>query len=125
MWAATYIDYYGYTNGKTETAILNLEDMTFTRHTVTDNQHDMFCPGISMLGDGDIVVTGGSDSEKTSIYTVANGWQGAQDMNIPRGYHSSCTLGSGEVHLLYPSYFQYIHPDHFAIHLTRNCAINI
>ena len=43
--------------------------------------------GISMLGDGSIIVTGGDDAAKTSIYDPATGaWLPYQQMNIPRGY---------------------------------------
>jgi galactose oxidase len=58
----------------------------------------MFCPGISMQGNGDIVVTGGDNAEKTSIFRVSqNAWFPGPNMNIPRGYQSSVTLSTGEV----------------------------
>ena len=99
MWSAKWIERFSNGSGMTKAAIFNPRDMTFSQYTVTDNQHDMFCPGISMMGNGNIIVTGGNNAEKATMYTVENGWQGAQDMKISRGYHSSCTLGSGEVRL--------------------------
>jgi galactose oxidase len=65
--------------------------------TVTNTNHNMFCPGISMLGSGAIVVTGGSTAEKTSIYTPGQGWLAGPDLNIPRGYQGQTTLSNGKV----------------------------
>ena len=58
----------------------------------------MFCPGISLDADGNIVVTGGNDSKNTSTYHPARpSWVGASQMVIARGYQSSATLGDGRV----------------------------
>ena len=47
---------------------------------------DMFCPGLTYLPDGRLMVTGGSNSEKTSIYDPqVNRWNSDTNMNIPRG----------------------------------------
>ena len=47
----------------------------------------MVCTGISALGDGSIIVTGGDDAAKTSIYNPATGaWLPYQLMKIARGY---------------------------------------
>ena len=43
--------------------------------------------GVSALPDGSILVTGGDDAAKTSIFNPATGpWLPAQQMNIRRGY---------------------------------------
>ena len=84
---------------QTKTAILDVATGTVSAMTVTNTNHDMFCPGIAATGDGSIVVTGGDTSEKTSVYTQANGWVPGSNMNIPRGYQGSCTLSTGEVSL--------------------------
>ena len=69
-----------------------------SRETVTVTNHDMFCPGISMLSNGNYVVSGGNDASVVSIYSPANDqWIRAADMNIARGYQSSVTLGNNEV----------------------------
>lgn len=61
-------------------------------------QHDMFCPGMSSLGDGRLVITGGSNAERTSIYDpVTNEFSAAANMQIPRGYQSSTILSNGKV----------------------------
>lgn len=82
---------------QTKTATFNPNTGAITEVTVTNTNHDMFCPGITMLGSGSIVVTGGDTSEKTSIYDQAAGWKPGPDMNIPRGYQSSTLTSTGKV----------------------------
>jgi galactose oxidase len=83
---------------QTITATLNPANLASSLAVVANTNHDMFCPGISMLGNGDIVVTGGDVAEKTSIYRVAsNAWVPGADMKLKRGYQSSVTLSTGEV----------------------------
>lgn len=54
-----------------------------------------------MLGDGRIMITGGSNSKASTIYNPANNqWQWGARMNIPRGYHSITTLGNGQLFTL-------------------------
>ena len=60
--------------------------------------HDMFCPGTSMLPDGKILISGGSNSSKTTLYNPAtNAWSAGPDMMIARGYQSNVTTSTGEV----------------------------
>ncbi|WP_433372314.1 discoidin domain-containing protein [Actinoplanes sp. CA-142083] len=69
-----------------------------TQREVTETGHDMFCPGISVLPDGRVVVTGGNTNKKTSIYDPAtDAWTAGADMTVGRGYQSSVTLGNGEI----------------------------
>jgi galactose oxidase len=85
-------------SGRTYTATFDPATNVVTQRTVTETGHDMFCPGISMLGDGRIVVTGGDDSAKTSIYQPSSDtWATGPLMNIPRGYQASVTLSDGRV----------------------------
>ncbi|WP_298481059.1 galactose oxidase-like domain-containing protein, partial [uncultured Maribacter sp.] len=66
--------------------------------TVSNTDHDMFCPGINNLPDGRILSAGGTSSERTSIYDPDTGlWSSGQDMNIPRGYQGNVTLSDGSV----------------------------
>ena len=62
---------------------------------------DMFCPGISMLPDGRLLVDGGSSSSHTSFYDpflgVTGTWVDGAPMNIPRGYNTDVTLSDGNV----------------------------
>ncbi|KAJ5726994.1 hypothetical protein N7493_006021 [Penicillium malachiteum] len=72
-----------------------------TKRTVTDTQHDMFCPGISYDGTGMMVVTGGNSAAETSLYDAKNDqWIRANEMNIRRGYQASTTLSDGRVFVI-------------------------
>ena len=61
---------------------------------------DMFCPSISFLPNGEILVAGGSSSYHTSIFNPFLGlgaWANDADLNIPRGYNASVTLSNGNL----------------------------
>lgn len=69
-----------------------------SQRNVSNTQHDMFCPGISSLQDGRIIISGGSDAEATSFYNPSdNTFTKGPDMKIARGYQSSTTLSDGRV----------------------------
>lgn len=69
-----------------------------SQRTVSNTQHDMFCPGISSLEDGRIIITGGSNAEDTSFYNPSdNTFTKGPDMKIARGYQTSATLSDGRV----------------------------
>ena len=88
-------------SGRTYTAVYNPVTKVSTERLVTETGHDMFCPGISMLPNGQILVSGGSDDSKTSIYDpVQRGWLTAAPMNVGRGYQSSTTLSDGSVFMV-------------------------
>jgi galactose oxidase len=91
-------DFNGSSGAKTVTATYDPATGVVTQREVSNTQHDMFCPGISTLPDGRVIVTGGNASEKTSIYNPANdSWSRGPNMKLPRGYQSSTTLGDGRV----------------------------
>ncbi|MGX6602567.1 discoidin domain-containing protein [Micromonosporaceae bacterium Da 78-11] len=97
-WSAFKIDDYVGGYGQTVMATYDPATGVVTQRTVTVTNHDMFCPGISTLPDGRILITGGNDSEKTSIYDPkTDAWTRGPDMTTPRGYQSSTTLGDGRV----------------------------
>ncbi|PNS18299.1 hypothetical protein CAC42_7668 [Sphaceloma murrayae] len=81
---------------KTETAEYDPVTKQVTRYTITETNHDMFCPGMSYDFAGDLIVTGGNSANKTSIYS-GGVWRPAPDMAIARGYQSSATLSNGNV----------------------------
>ena len=57
--------------------------------------HDMFCPGVSMLHDGRVIVSGGESVAHVSIYDAATAtWSSQQPLGIPRAYEvrSACML---------------------------------
>ncbi|WYZ43433.1 hypothetical protein EsH8_VI_001132 [Colletotrichum jinshuiense] len=64
----------------------------------------MFCPGTSMDADGRIIVTGGSSASKTSVLDFKKGesssWAPLSNMQISRGYQSSCTTSEGKVFVI-------------------------
>lgn len=75
----------------------------FSTSQVTVANHDMFCPGTAVLHDGRVLITGGSSSNKTTIFTPtssihkSNSWESAAEMHIGRGYHAMTMLTDGSV----------------------------
>lgn len=97
-WSAYSATTFGGSRGYTQTSILDLATGKVTKTQIDNTGHDMFCPGISMLPDGTIMVSGGSNSSKTSLYNpVADAWTPGPDMKIARGYQSNVTTSTGEV----------------------------
>ncbi|KAL8939590.1 MAG: hypothetical protein Q9216_003270 [Gyalolechia sp. 2 TL-2023] len=83
-------------SGTTYTAIYDPATGTVSQRIVTNTQHDMFCPGISLDATGRPFVTGGNDAAELSIYDGAN-WIAGPNMKIARGYQSSATLSNGNI----------------------------
>ena len=97
-WSAYQADNFGGSNGYTQTATLDPGTGTVTQATVSNTGHDMFCPGTAMLTDGRLLVNGGSNSDKTSIYNpFTDTWSADSPLVIQRGYQSAVTLSDGEV----------------------------
>ena len=87
--------------GQAYTALFDPNTGTSTESLVNHTGQDMFCPGTSNLADGRILVSGGSDAAKTSIYNPATGaWSVAAQMNIPRAYQANTVLRDGSVFTL-------------------------
>jgi len=85
----------------TQTAILNLATGAVSSSTVSNTAHDMFCPGASILPNGEVIVTGGIGNTDTSIYNpVTNAWRAGPKLNIGRGYQGQTTLSNGQVFTL-------------------------
>ncbi|GAA1558958.1 discoidin domain-containing protein [Streptomyces globosus] len=100
-WSAYAVDRFGGSNGYTQTAILDLKTGRVTQRRIDNTGHDMFCPGIAMLGDGRVLVTGGSNAEKASIYDPeTDEWSATTSMNIARGYQAMTLLSTGEAFVL-------------------------
>ncbi|HKE15394.1 MAG TPA: RICIN domain-containing protein [Kofleriaceae bacterium] len=98
FWSAYDAFTFGGDNGKTQTALFDPVTGSLVSIEVADTQHDMFCPGTALLGDGRLLVNGGSSSSRTSIYNPVTGvWTASGVMNVPRGYNSDVTLASGKV----------------------------
>ena len=99
LWAASTPTSFGTNNSaSTYTSIFDPVTRSAGPLTVTPIGHEMFCPGLSMLADGSVLVTGGSDAPKTSIYDPAVGaWTAGAQLGIPRAYQSSTTMSDGSV----------------------------
>ncbi|PSN59805.1 galactose oxidase [Corynespora cassiicola Philippines] len=98
LWSAFARDNFGGSNGYTQTAIYDPTTGESTQRTVSNTQHDMFCPGISVDFNGRVVVTGGSNAAKTSIYDPgSDAWVAAPDMKVARGYQSTSTGSDGRI----------------------------
>jgi galactose oxidase len=101
FWSAYDAYTFGGDRGRTQTAIFDPATGSTIAVEVSSTQHDMFCPGTAMLGDGRVLVNGGSSSSRTSIYDPAAGatgsWTTSGTMNVPRGYNSDTLLGNGKV----------------------------
>ncbi|KAK8091225.1 hypothetical protein PG994_000730 [Apiospora phragmitis] len=96
---------FGGASGYTQFADYNFKTGAISQRTVSNTHHDMFCPGISSLEDGRIIITGGSNAEKTSFYDPAtNQFTEGPDMKIARGYQASTTLSNGNVFTIGGSY---------------------
>jgi galactose oxidase len=103
VWSADQELNYDSSNDEqyTQTAILNLATGTVSASTVSNTAHDMFCPGVSILPDGEVIVAGGIGNTDTSIYNPAtNTWRAGPQLNIGRGYQGQTTLSNGEVFTL-------------------------
>jgi galactose oxidase len=98
MFSAYQTHSFGGANGYTQFADFNYKTGAVSRRTVSNTQHDMFCPGMSSLADGRVVVTGGANAEVTSIYNPAtNDFTRGPNMQIARGYQTSVTLSNGKI----------------------------
>jgi galactose oxidase len=98
FWSAYDEFTFGGDNGKTQTALFDPVTGSLVAIEVSSTQHDMFCPGTALLGDGRLLVIGGSSSSRTSIYNPVTGaWTTSAVMNVPRGYNSDTTLANGKV----------------------------
>ena len=100
LWSSDGALSYG-TSGFTETAVWDLTTGNVSQVTVSNTGHNMFCPGVAMLPDGRIMVTGGSTADKTSIYNPGtNTWSAGPPMNTPRGYQGMTLLSTGQAFVL-------------------------
>jgi galactose oxidase len=100
VWSADQDMNFGWAS-YTQTAILNLNTGVVSQETITNTNHNMFCPGVVILANGEIMVTGGDSDDQTSIYNPAtNTWSAGPPMNIARGYQAMTLLSNGEAFTL-------------------------
>jgi galactose oxidase len=87
--------------GITYTATFDPKTDTVSERIVTQTDHDMFCPGMSLESTGLTIVTGGDDASKLSIYNpVTDTWTAGAPMNIPRGYQASTSISDGRIFVI-------------------------
>ncbi|EDU43973.1 galactose oxidase [Pyrenophora tritici-repentis] len=92
------VDAFGGAGGKTQFADYNFNTGAVSARTVSNTHHDMFCPAMSSLQDGRLVIQGGSDAAKTSVYNpTTNAFISAPDMKMARGYQSSATTSDNRI----------------------------
>ncbi|KAL8791992.1 MAG: hypothetical protein Q9195_005410 [Heterodermia aff. obscurata] len=97
LWSAQFVDHFSGT-GNTETATYDPSTKQVSSLSLSNTNHDMFCPGISLDATGSVVVTGGNNAAKTSIFDSTLGqWTGGPDMKVQRGYQSQTTLSNGKI----------------------------
>jgi galactose oxidase len=103
VWSADQDLAYGQSDPDdwTQTAILNLTTGAVSEDTVTNTDHNMFCPGVVVLPNGDVMVTGGLSDQQTSIYDpTTNSWSAGPQMNIGRGYQGMTLLSNQQAFTL-------------------------
>ncbi|MFJ5031185.1 discoidin domain-containing protein [Streptomyces sp. NPDC088560] len=111
-WSAYAPDRFGGSNGYTQTAIMDLTTGKITQRRIDNTKHDMFCPGTAILSDGRVLVTGGSNAERASIYDPATDeWTSTSDMNIARGYQAMTLLPNGDAFVIGGSWGRDNAPD--------------
>lgn len=99
-WSSYRPKAYGGT-GQTVTATYYPSNASVTEATITNTEHDMFCPGLSIDFEGRIFVTGGDDASKTSMHEPGpNDWISGAEMNIARGYQATTTLSDGRTFVI-------------------------
>jgi galactose oxidase len=98
IWSAFAKDNFGGQRGFTQTGIYDPATGESSQLEVSNTQHDMFCPGISLDFNGRVIITGGSDAAKTSVYDPSSGaWNPGSNMRIARGYQSTATCSDGRI----------------------------
>ena len=102
VWSADQdLAFGGSGSAYTQTAILDLATGAVSPDTVSNTGHNMFCPGVAILPDGEIMVTGGISNRNTSIYDPATGtWRAGPPMNVGRGYQGMTQLSNGQAFVL-------------------------
>lgn len=69
-----------------------------TERRVTETGHDMYCAGIIHLSDSSLLVSGGDQSEKTSLYDPGSArWSSGPLLTAPRCHAANTILANGEV----------------------------
>ena len=102
MWSSYQASTFTNGNGGlTVTASYDPFAQTVTQRIITNTNHDMFCPGLSLDFGGRFLVTGGNDNQRTSVYdSPFDQWNSGSDMITGRGYQAQCTLSDGRTFVI-------------------------
>lgn len=102
VWSSNKADTFGgAVNGLTYTSTYDPTTATVSQRIVTNTEHDMFCPGLSLDFNGRAIVTGGDAAQKTTIYDpAADNWIAGPNMVISRGYQAQATLSDGRTFVI-------------------------
>lgn len=85
-------------HGWTITASYDPTSGAVSEAQISNTNHDMFCPGMSLDFNGRAVITGGDTANATSIFTSSsNSWVAGPTMQIPRGYQATATVSDGRI----------------------------
>jgi hypothetical protein len=93
------LDFVGGPSGLTLYAVFDSNGDTAGPLQSVNLNHDMFCPGISILPNGNVVVVAGhsgAGAGSTSFWTGSS-FSAGPALNIPRGYNAAVLTTNGEV----------------------------
>lgn len=97
LWSAwSDVQFFASLGGATFTTTWDPVKEEIVQANCANNNHDMFCPGISMDFDSRVIVPGGADSDKTSV-SNGTGWKRGRSMKLRRGYYSIITLSDERI----------------------------
>ncbi|NJR43355.1 MAG: hypothetical protein HC767_12540 [Akkermansiaceae bacterium] len=112
VWSgATVDDFIGGLGGQTWYAVFDSATDTVGPVSQQTIMHDMFCPGIAMLPNGNPFVVAGSaggDGGQSSSIWGGSSFSKSGNVKIKRGYNTALTLANGEVR----SQLQQFHTTH-------------
>ncbi|KAI5368260.1 putative galactose oxidase/kelch, beta-propeller, immunoglobulin-like, immunoglobulin E-set [Septoria linicola] len=103
VWSSRDRDWSGDGNvGQTFSAEYDWRTGRVSERLVSQTNHDMFCSGVSMGHQGDIMVTGGSSATRSSVHDwrTPDVWKPGPELKIPRGYQTQTTLSNGRMFLI-------------------------
>jgi hypothetical protein len=101
VWSGSQVDdFVAGTPGDTFFAVYDTVTNTVGPLQQVNTDHDMFCPGIATLPNGQVIVVAGSsggDGAASSSFFNGATFVAGPKLNIPRGYNSAVTLANGKV----------------------------
>ena len=102
MWSSYMASTFtGGNGGMTVTASYDPGSQTVSQRVVTNTDHDMFCPGLSLDFGGKVFVTGGNDNQRASYYDPPfDQWYSYPNMLIGRGYQAQTTISDGRTFVI-------------------------